>query len=120
MNAVQLIFFRSLLLSKQNQAGVRLDVYRRQLGALSGIRNSEQRESQQLWMTKLIQRETDYLSKVKGALGSIDNGTYGFCQDSGLSMGVQRLLINPLQTTLSSDEISRKEQLYGQLLQNAG
>ncbi|WP_397448029.1 TraR/DksA family transcriptional regulator [Pseudomonas sp. NA-150] len=120
MNAVQLIFFRSLLLSKHEQAGVRLEVYRRQLGALASIRNREERALQQVWMTRLIQRETDYLASVKSALGSIDNGTYGFCRDSGLPIGMQRLLINPLQTSLTSDEISRKEQLYGQLLQNVG
>jgi DnaK suppressor protein len=40
-------------------------------------------------------RERKLLKKISGALGRIENGTYGWCEESGEPIGIARLLARP-------------------------
>ena len=56
------------------------------------------------------QRESLLIDKINQALGKIDNGTYGFCEETGEPIDVQRLIARPI-ATLSLEAQERKEKL---------
>lgn len=43
-------------------------------------------------------REAKLISKIDEALAKIANGTYGYCEETGLPIGVKRLLARPVAT----------------------
>ncbi|MFZ6713352.1 RNA polymerase-binding protein DksA [Undibacterium sp. TC9W] len=54
-------------------------------------------------------RESKLLKKVRVAIARIDEGDYGWCEDSGEPIGVERLLARPT-ATLSLEAQQRHEQ----------
>ncbi|MFZ6638974.1 RNA polymerase-binding protein DksA [Undibacterium sp. TC4M20W] len=54
-------------------------------------------------------RESKLLKKVRAAIARIDEGDYGWCEDSGEPIGVERLLARPT-ATLSLEAQQRHEQ----------
>jgi DnaK suppressor protein len=60
-------------------------------------------------------RERKLLRKIEEALKRIDDGSYGYCEETGEAIGIPRLLARPT-ATLTIDAQSRREQkqkLYG-------
>jgi DnaK suppressor protein len=60
-------------------------------------------------------RERKLLKKVQSALGRIESGEYGFCEETGDPIGIPRLLARPT-ATLSLEAQQRREmkqRLYG-------
>lgn len=54
-------------------------------------------------------RERKLLTKIQDSLRQIDDGSYGFCQDTGEPIGLKRLLARPT-ATLSLEAQERREQ----------
>jgi DnaK suppressor protein len=55
-------------------------------------------------------RERKLLRKVEDAIRRIDDGTYGYCEETGEPIGVERLTARPT-ATLSLDAQERREKL---------
>lgn len=53
-------------------------------------------------------RERKLIKKVQQALASIDSGEYGYCEETGEPIGLQRLLARPT-ATLSIEAQQRRE-----------
>lgn len=61
-------------------------------------------------------RERKLIKKIEEALGRIDEGEYGWCEETGDPIGIGRLLARPT-ATLSIDAQERRERtqkLYGE------
>ena len=61
-------------------------------------------------------RERKLLKKIDAALARIDDGSYGFCEETGEPIGIQRLLARPTATlTIEAQERREmKQKLYGE------
>jgi DnaK suppressor protein len=60
-------------------------------------------------------RQRKLISKIDAALKRIEDGSYGYCEETGEPIGVPRLLARPM-TTLSIEAQERRERvqkLYG-------
>ena len=57
---------------------------------------------------RAINRQIKLISKIDGALKKIQNGTYGFCEETGEPIGIKRLIARPV-ATLSIDAQERHE-----------
>ena len=55
-------------------------------------------------------RERKLISKIDAALGRIEEGVYGYCEDTGDPIGLGRLIARPI-ATLSLDAQERHERL---------
>ncbi len=55
-------------------------------------------------------RERKLISKIGEALQRIDNGTYGYCEETGVPIGIRRLEARPI-ATLSLEAQERHERL---------
>lgn len=58
-------------------------------------------------------RERKLLQKIDQAVARIDNGEYGYCEDTGEPIGLQRLMARPT-ATLSLEAQERRERMKKQ------
>ena len=47
---------------------------------------------------RAINRQIKLITKIDGALKKIQDGTYGFCEDTGEPIGLKRLMARPVAT----------------------
>ena len=60
---------------------------------------------------RAINRQIKLISKIDSALIRIQNGTYGFCEDSGEPIGLRRLMARPVATlSIAAQEKHEKEE----------
>ena len=60
---------------------------------------------------RAINRQIKLISKIDSALKRIENGTYGFCEDTGEPIGLKRLMARPVATLcIAAQEKHEKEE----------
>ena len=61
-----------------------------------------------------INRQIKLISKIDGALKKIQNGTYGFCEETGEPIGLKRLMARPVATLCiaAQEKHEKKEKVY--------
>ena len=60
---------------------------------------------------RAINRQIKLISKIDAALKRIENGTYGFCDESGDPIGLKRLMARPVATlSIAAQERHEKEE----------
>ena len=61
---------------------------------------------------RAINRQIKLISKIDSALKRIQNGTYGFCEDTGEPIGLKRLMARPVATlSIAAQEKHEKEEI---------
>ena len=60
---------------------------------------------------RAINRQIKLISKIDSALKRIQDGTYGFCEDTGEPIGLKRLIARPVATlSIAAQEKHEKEE----------
>ncbi len=60
---------------------------------------------------RAINRQIKLISKIDAALKRIENGTYGFCDETGDPIGLKRLIARPVATlSIAAQERHEKEE----------
>ena len=60
---------------------------------------------------RAINRQIKLISKIDAALKRIQNGTYGFCEETGEPIGIKRLMARPVATLcIAAQEKHEKEE----------
>ena len=60
---------------------------------------------------RAINRQIKLITKIDAALKRIQNGTYGFCEDTGEPIGLKRLMARPVATlSIAAQEKHEKEE----------
>ena len=60
---------------------------------------------------RAINRQIKLISKIDAALKKIQDGTYGFCEDTGEPIGLKRLMARPVATLcIAAQEKHEKEE----------
>ena len=118
MNEAQLAFFRERLVGMQREilekAG-NTSEHLREHTAESDPADQATIEEENALELRARDRERKLLRKVEEAIRRVDDGSYGFCEETGEPIGVRRLLARPT-ATLTIDAQTRREQrqkLYG-------
>lgn len=113
MNAKQLEYFRLKLLawrdelmeeSQETLDHLRDDSYRE----VGDEADRASRESDHSLELRTRDRYRKLIRKIEQALERIDDGTYGYCEDTGEPIGVARLEARPI-ATLTVDAQERRE-----------
>ena len=118
MNAAQLRFFRERLLELQRQLRENAGATTEHLRELSFAPDPADRatlEEEHALELRTRDRERKLLKKVEKSLRMIDDGSYGWCEETGEPIGVPRLIARPT-ATLSLEAQERRERvqkLYG-------
>lgn len=113
MNDEQLDFFRNLLLSQKQELVESLKETSDHLQNQDREADENDRASleEERWLElRIREREGKLISKIESTLRRMDDGSYGFCDDTGEEIGIERLLIRPT-ATLSIEAKQRRESI---------
>ena len=119
MNAAQLAFFKQRLLELQkelmNNAGVTTE-HLRELSFAPDPADRATLEEEHALELRTRDRERKLLKKIDGALARIEEGDYGYCEETGEPIGIQRLIARPTATlTIEAQERREmKQKMYGE------
>jgi DnaK suppressor protein len=119
MSKDQLAFFRQRLLELAAQlrenAGATTE-HLRELAVAPDPADRATLEEEHALELRARDRERKLLKKVEGALLRIENGDYGYCEETGEPIGIQRLLARPTATlTIEAQERRElKQKMYGE------
>ena len=63
---------------------------------------------------RAINRQIKLISKIDSALKKIQNGTYGFCEETGEPIGLKRLMARPVATLciVAQEKHEKNEKVY--------
>ena len=63
---------------------------------------------------RAINRQIKLISKIDGALKKIQDGTYGFCEETGEPIGIKRLIARPVATLCiaAQEKHEKNEKVY--------
>ncbi len=113
MNAEQLEFFRQRLMAQREE--IENDIARARNELSNGENEPDELDrasaEEERWLSlRISEREGKLLRKIDEAIQRIDDGDYGYCEDTGDPIGIPRLLARPT-ATLSAEAKTRREQL---------
>ncbi len=111
MNEAQLAFFRERLVELQTQLRDNAGATTANLRELAFAPDPADRatlEEEHALELRARDRERKLLKKIEGALVRIDGGEYGWCEETGEPIGLERLLARPT-ATLSIEAQERRE-----------
>ena len=119
MNAQQLEFFRRRLTDLEKELRANADQTTVNLRETTVVPDPADRatiEEEHALELRTRDRERKLLKKVQAAIKRIDDGDYGYCEETGDPIGVARLMARPT-ATLSLEAQQRRElkqkMLYG-------
>lgn len=118
MNAQQLEFFRRRLTDLEKELRANADQTTVNLREATVVPDPADRatiEEEHALELRTRDRERKLLKKVQAAIKRIDDGDYGFCEETGDPIGVARLMARPT-ATLSLEAQQRRElkqKMYG-------
>ncbi len=113
MDERQLEFFRQRLQAQREEIENDIERARGELSSGENEPDELDRASaeEERWLSlRISEREGKLLKKIDEALQRIDEGEYGYCEDTGEPIGIPRLLARPT-ATLSAEAKTRREQL---------
>jgi len=66
---------------------------------------------------KAINRQIKLITKIDGAIKKIENGTYGFCEETGEPIGLKRLMARPIASLCiaAQEKHEKEEKVYADI-----
>lgn len=113
MDERQLEYFRRVLQTQRDE--IEADIARARGELSTGENEPDELDrasaEEERWLSlRISEREGKLLKKIDESLQRIDEGEYGYCEDTGEPIGIPRLLARPT-ATLSAEAKTRREQL---------
>jgi DnaK suppressor protein len=118
MNAAQLAFFRDRLEKMKQELLANADLTSEHLRESDVVPDPADRatiEEEHALELRTRDRERKLMTKIDESIMHIDDGSYGYCEETGEPIGIPRLLARPT-ATLSVEAQQRREQkqkMYG-------
>ena len=118
MNSKQLDYFKSLLLSWKEdilqESSNTLDHLKEESSNKPDSADRASIESERSLELRARDRERKLLNKINKALRKIDDGTYGYCEETNKPISIARLKARPIATlSLEAQEMHEKfEKIY--------
>lgn len=113
MNDQQLAFFRQLLLDLKDRTANHIESIKQDIASPVCEADELDRalmEEENRQRMRIAEREYFLLRKIDKALDRIDRNDYGYCEASGVEIGLERLLARPT-TEYSTEEKARQEEM---------
>ena len=113
MNEAQLEFFKNHLLELKRETISHIDEARERLADANRETDELDRaltEEENRLRLRIADRESKLLPKIDEALKRIEEGEYGWCEETGEPIGIERLLLRPT-ATLCAESKARQERL---------
>lgn len=113
MDERQLEYFRRVLQAQRDE--IEADIARARGELSTGENEPDELDrasaEEERWLSlRISEREGKLLKKIDESLQRIEEGEYGYCEDTGEPIGIPRLLARPT-ATMSAEAKTRREQL---------
>ena len=118
MNAKQKEFFKRKLLAWRSdiiqETKETLNNLQKEVVNFSDLVDRASSETDRSLELRARDRQRKLISKIDEALLRIEDGAYGYCEDTGESIGLKRLVARPIATLSidSQERHERKEKVY--------
>jgi len=118
MNAKQKEFFKRKLLAWRGdiiqETKETLNNLQKEVVNFSDLVDRASSETDRSLELRARDRQRKLISKIDEALLRIEDGAYGYCEDTGESIGLKRLVARPIATLSidSQERHERKERIY--------
>ncbi|MBX3666256.1 MAG: RNA polymerase-binding protein DksA [Burkholderiales bacterium] len=118
MNEDQRAFFRDRLRRLRDELISNVGMtssHLRQAEVATDPNDRATQEEEQAIELRTRDRERKLMKKIDRALAMIDEGTYGWCEETGEPIGLQRLLARPTATLCveAQERREKRERVYG-------
>lgn len=118
MNEIQLKFFRNKLKKLEIEILNNLGTTTKNLRETQFVPDPADRatiEEEHALELRTRDRERKLLKKIQNAIFRIDNGDYGWCEETGEPIGIPRLLARPTATLCleAKERREMRQKLYG-------
>ena len=115
MSAQQTEHFKNILFSWKkmlmSEAEKTMDHMKQDSSKLSDPNDAATQEEEFRLELRTRDRERKLISKIDQALSRIDDGSYGYCEDTGEPIGIKRLMARPVATLcIAAQEKHEKEE----------
>lgn len=121
LTSEQLKYFRERLLALREEHQKKIAVHTQRLQMVSlhepDVIDRASRETDRSLEIQARDREQKIIFRINEALSRIDNGTYGYCEEMGMPIGLSRLNVYPM-ATLSLEAQTNFERLEKVRLQH--
>ena len=121
MSPMQLLYFRTKMLQWQKdlitESEKTIDNLKSEIRDIGDEAERASRESDNLLELRTRDRYRKLLGKINAGLRRIEDGSYGYCEETGEEIGVGRLEARPV-ATLTVDAQERREMLQKQFRDN--
>jgi DnaK suppressor protein len=119
MNAAQLAYFKNVLEKLEKELLHNADdtgQHLRENEVMTDIADRATQEEEYTLELRTRDRERKLLKKIEKSLHFIEEGTYGYCDETGEPIGVPRLLARPTATLCieAQERRERLQKLYGE------
>ncbi|MBL0933982.1 RNA polymerase-binding protein DksA [Mesorhizobium sp. YIM 152430] len=118
MNERQKSYFRTKLVSWKNdilrEARETLDILQRENANHPDLADRASSETDRAIELRARDRQRKLISKIDAALQRIDEGTYGYCEETGEPISLKRLDARPIATLSieAQERHERREKVY--------
>lgn len=118
MNERQRSYFRTKLVSWKNdilrEARETLDILQRENANHPDLADRASSETDRAIELRARDRQRKLISKIDAALQRIDEGTYGYCEETGEPISLKRLDARPIATLSieAQERHERREKVY--------
>lgn len=119
MNAAQLAYFKHVLETLEKELLANADdtgQHLRENEVMTDIADRATQEEEYTLELRTRDRERKLLKKIKKSLHLIEEGTYGYCEETGEPIGIPRLLARPTASLCieAQERRERLQKLYGE------
>lgn len=118
MNERQKAYFKTKLVSWKNdilrEARETLEILQRENANLPDLADRASSETDRAIELRARDRQRKQISKIDAALQRIDEGTYGYCEETGEPIALKRLDARPIATLSieAQERHERREKVY--------
>jgi DnaK suppressor protein len=118
MSALQIAFFRNQLLTMRQTLIDNVSetsAHLQQVEVATDPMDRATQEEEQAIELRTRDRERKLMRKIDQALARTENGSYGWCEETGEAIGLQRLLARPTATLCleAQERREKRERVYG-------
>lgn len=116
MNKEQLEFFQHKLLTMKTEIEQNIERFRKELADLQPAADENDQaslEEERMIKVRIIERQSKVLPKINYSLQQIQEGVYGYCEETGEPIGIERLLVRPTATlSIASKNVDEQKEKF--------
>lgn len=118
MNERQVEYFRKLLVDWKNQLLAEsrgtIENMQKEIRNVPDIGDLAMEESDRRTLLRTRDRQRKLVAKINEALRRIDDGEYGYCEDTGRQISLKRLIARPIATLCleAQEKHEREERIF--------